>query len=76
MLLPKPISQLASSTSIILGVLGLVLVLAEDPVVTLSHGGQLRGQRIDVNGTPVDGFFGEWRVILLNTLKVHYPTVV
>lgn len=35
------------------------LITAADPIVTLSHGGQLRGLQLDVDGTPVDSFYGE-----------------
>lgn len=34
-------------------------VLSEEPKVTLSHGGQLRGKNITYNGTNVDLFLGK-----------------
>ena len=35
-------------------------VIAQDPLVTLDHGGQLRGKKFDYNGLNIDLFLGKF----------------
>lgn len=52
-----------------------VLCATNDPIVTLSHGGQLRGQRLDVTGGSVNQFLGKFylyfiKVEIANTVNI------
>ena len=64
-MMPSPVIDAArvkmARTSIVLSILLTLLsiVIAEHPLVTLDHGGQLRGKRFDYSGVNIDLFLGE-----------------
>ena len=47
------------------------ITIAEDPLVTLDHGGQLRGKKFDYDGLNIDLFLGKF---ILLTLEVEFES--
>ena len=51
--------KMARTSIVLSALLTLSIVIAEHPLVTLDHGGQLRGKRFDYSGVNIDLFLGE-----------------